>query len=92
MWGGLAAPGNGGSEMSPAREMLLRDARAAGYVISAGSAGETVIVRTIGVNGTTTRRRGIVIFDDGTAIRVDVDLSVAAGMRSYRDMRAVLGI
>lgn len=77
--------------MTRAREQLLRDAKNAGYQVThMGTV--TLVTRTVRVNHTATRTVGLEIFEDGTAYRVDVDLSVAAGIRSYKVMREVLGI
>lgn len=68
---------------------LIFDAHQAGYDVFADGT-TTLIVRRIG------RRempKGLRIYDDGTAIDLSVgDLGVAKGIRSYKDMRAVLGL
>lgn len=73
------------------REKLIEDARAAGWTIKQDGR-ETIIVKTIKVNKTKTRKDGLVIYEDGVAIRIGVDLAVAKGIQSDKEMRAALGL
>jgi hypothetical protein len=70
---------------------LTQDAKAAGYSVREES-GHVYISKNVMINQYKTRVAGIVVYADGTAIRLDVDLAVASGMRSYKAMRAALGI
>ena len=80
---------------SALRSKLYADATAAGYTVTRESGGHVDIVRR--AKPTRNYPRGMIlagirIYEDGTAVRLDVDLSVAAGMRSYAVMRKVLGL
>jgi hypothetical protein len=79
------------SNLSRKLTSLIADAAQAGYAAE-WSRSDLYLVKTVKVNKTTTRRVGLWITEDGTAFRLDVGLSVAAGIRSYKTMRAVLGI
>lgn len=70
------------------RAKLLEDARAAGYAIE-DAHGSVCITKSI---GRWSNRVGLLLFPDGTAYRVDIDLSVAKALRSYREMRQHLGL
>lgn len=70
---------------------LLTDAAKVGYTVFRNGS-STRITRTIKVNKTATREVGIVIHQDGTAYRIDVTSEIAAGVRSYKVMREILGI
>lgn len=67
---------------------LIEDAKAAGYVVTQDET-TTLITKRV---GRWNQVYGIVLFGDETAILADVQLDVAKGMRSYRDMRKALGI
>ncbi len=71
---------------------LTEDATAAGYeVFRDGTA--TVIRKYVKLNKSKkTRVAGLIVYEGGTAFRLDVDLSVAAGIRSFADMRSSLGL
>lgn len=77
--------------MGRKRDKLIEDAKAAGYTVEARGR-ETIIVKTIKVNKTKTRKDGLVIYEDGVAIRIGIDLAVARGIQSDKEMRAVLGL
>ena len=70
---------------------LIEDAKDAGYeVVRKGE--ETTIYKLVKVNGSASRSFGIWINDGNTAIQLDTDLSCAKCIRSYKDMRSILGI
>ena len=72
--------------MNARLEALCHAAQKNGYSIHENN--ETVeITKTV---GRWHKRQGIVIYPDGTAFDVTVDLSAAKGLRSYDDMRSVL--
>jgi hypothetical protein len=75
------------------RLRLYFDAMAAGYTVSQEAGGGATITRRAKPTRNYPKGRvlaGIRIYEDGTAFRMDVDLTVAAGMRSYATMRKVL--
>ena len=75
---------------TPRRRQLISDAKAAGFTVTLGDdVSPTTILRT-SKSGRITR--GLVIFAEGTAYDATVRLDVARGLRSYADMRAVLGL
>lgn len=74
--------------MTTQRAKLIEDAEKAGYTVVI-RAGTTRIYKTC---GRWNESRGIDICEDGTALRIDVRADIAKGMRSYKDMREVLGI
>jgi hypothetical protein len=67
---------------------LINDAKKAGYTVTR-SGDDIAIIKRV---GRWKKPRGIYIYGDGTAFDVSVHLGVAKGIRSYRDMRAVLEI
>lgn len=75
--------------MTKALEKLLGDAKAAGYTVRVDGAGNIDIFKS-----TVTGRivQGLVLYPDGTAFDATVDLSVTKGIRSYKEMRMVLGL
>jgi hypothetical protein len=73
-------------KITPRRQRLLDDAQKAGYSIEI-QAHEIRITKQV-----RNKKKGLVIYVDGTAFDITVDIRVAKGIRSYRDMRAVLGI
>jgi hypothetical protein len=76
--------------MTPRRQRLIDDARDAGFAVTIGDdSSPTTILRT-SKRGRTTK--GLMIYPDGTAFDATVRLDVARGLRSYADMRAVLGL
>ena len=75
--------------MTPARQQLLAAAAAAGYTVTTDRRGHTQIIKRV---GRWRKPYGLVIYADGTAVRADVDLGVAAGVRDYKTMRIILGI
>lgn len=77
------------SAFSPAKRALIEDAKRAGYSVRRDDYQVAIVRRH---KGTGRVLQGIVLYQDGTAIRADVDLSVATGMRSDADMRAVLSL
>jgi hypothetical protein len=72
------------------RAALIADAKAAGYDVIAD--GTTLRIVRMDRRSKGRPLRGIVLYETGTAFDATVDLSVARGMRSYADMRKVLGI
>jgi hypothetical protein len=73
--------------MTPRMTSLIADAKRAGYRVTTKGT-TTVILKLV---GRWNRPHGLLIYDDGTAIDVSVEhLDVAKGLRSYKDMRAVL--
>jgi hypothetical protein len=70
---------------------LLSDAEKAGYTVKK-NAGGWVIHRPTKVNQHASEQNGLQLFEDGTAVRLGVDLGAAAGLRSHNDMRQVLGL
>lgn len=72
------------------REALLRDARAAGMeVVEKGSTADIIAKR----NARTGRvLKGLRLFDNGTAVDMTVDLSVAKAIRGDRTIRKMLGL
>ena len=74
--------------MTRNRRNLLTDAEAAGFTVTHESSRTTILRHS----KTGRLLRGLVIFDDGTAVDATVRLDVAKGLRSYADMRAVLNI
>lgn len=76
--------------LTPAKQQIVDDAVSAGYVREDGES-------WIGLVKRSKHRKprvpaGIRLYRDGTAFRLDVDLGVAAGIRSHAAMRAQLGI
>ncbi len=75
-----------GDASTPRKRALLLAALAAGYhVVPSGKSVEITkrTPRTI---------TGIVLYENGTAFDASVDLSVARGIRSYAEMRKLLGL
>jgi hypothetical protein len=81
-------PPNGVETMTNKLHNLLEDAKAKGFTVET----EGTKIRISKRVGRWSEIRGIELFDDGTAFDLSVDLSVTRGMRSYEDMRSVLGI
>lgn len=78
---------------------LLDDARAAGWTVAVDGRGATTVYKEVACGGRTragqpprTRRKGLFIYDDGTAFVLGIDLGIAAGIRSLAAMRRVLEI
>ncbi|MHC4776946.1 MAG: hypothetical protein ACYTFG_00065 [Planctomycetota bacterium] len=74
--------------MTPRRKQLLEDARRAGYQVQVAEEGHIEIVRRHARTGAILH--GLVIYPNGTGFDAAVPLSVARGMRSYRDFRSTL--
>lgn len=77
------------SAFSPAKQRLIADAQDAGYEVERDGAQVEVVRRH---KRTGSILQGIVLYQDGTAIRCDVDISIATGMRSNAEMRDVLSL
>jgi hypothetical protein len=75
--------------MTPARQQLLAAAAAAGYTVTTDRRGHTQIIKRV---GRWRKPYGLAIYADGTAVRLDCDFGVAAGIRDYHTMRVILGI
>lgn len=80
-------------------DTLLDDARAAGWTVAVDGRGATTVYKEVACGGRVragrpprTRRIGLLIYDDGTAFVLGIDLGVAAGIRSLAAMRRVLEI
>jgi hypothetical protein len=68
---------------------LINDATRAGFSVET-KGGETYIIKRV---GRWKKATGLVIYGDGTAFDVTVEnLGAAKGLRSYKDMRTILGI
>ena len=67
-------------------QSLLDDAESAGYTINQGST--IKIYKSRGSRIT----NGIEIYQDGTAIRMGVDLTVTKAIRGYKEMRRALDL
>lgn len=76
-------------EATKKKREFLQEARDAGYRIQHEDDGTVRITKDY---GPWKKQYGIRIHPDGTAFDITVDLSVAKGLRSYRDMRRVLCI
>jgi len=73
--------------MTKNKKDLIESARNAGFEIRYDDEG-AVYIRKRYANGKISR--GLVIYADGTAIDLTLDLSVAKGIRSYKTMRGLL--
>lgn len=76
-------------KLSKAKQTIVDDARAAGYTIEEEETAIYIYKREKRWNKI---KKGLVIYQSGTAFRMDVDPSVATGIRSHQDMRDNLGI
>jgi hypothetical protein len=76
--------------MTQRKQQLIDDAKAAGFTVVTSESGVVRIRKTHKGNGRVLR--GLDLYPDGTAIDATLDLSVAKGVRSYADMRAILGV
>lgn len=72
-----------------AKSRLLEDARDAGYDIEWHGVHVNIVKRTPKTRKIT---YGIKLCEDGTAFRIDVDLGVTTTIRTFKQMRDVLGI
>lgn len=77
-------------KLTSAKQQIVDDALKAGYSFEDGEYSVDLVrfskhkqPRLLG---------GVRIYQDGTAVRLDIDLAVATGIRSHASMRAVLGI
>lgn len=76
--------------MTTEKTTLIEDAARAGYSVEPQKDGTTIaIVKRV---GRWKKLSGLMLYNDGTAIRLDVDLSVALAIRSVKAMRNILGI
>jgi hypothetical protein len=71
---------------------LIADAEKAGYAVKDMGDSGVVLSRPVKAKKAATRLEGLWIAGDGVAIRLDIDLAVATGIRSHKKMRKVLGI
>ena len=78
--------------MSPQRQQLIADARAAGYEVRHDEAEGTTRIVVRRHRGTGAILQGVAIYHDGTAIDLTVDLGVARGMKSYKIIRRHLDL
>ncbi len=78
------------SAQSPRLQALIEDARKAGYEIKTEPNGTVAIFRKH--KGTGTILQGLLIHPNGTAIDSSVRPDIAKGLRSFGDMRKVLGL
>lgn len=74
--------------MTANMKALTEDATKAGYTVELDGTDIRIVKRV----GRRKKLEGIVISETGTALLIDVRLDVAKGMRSYKDMRRVLGL
>ena len=65
---------------------IINDAKARGLRV------EESQMRCLVSTGKTNRAVGVMIYEDGTAYRSDIDLSLCLTIRSQREMRSILGI
>jgi len=65
---------------------IINDAKARGLRV------EESQTRCLVSTGKTNRAVGVMICEDGTAYRSDIDLSLCLTIRSQREMRAILGL
>jgi ribosomal protein L28 len=70
---------------------LCSAASAVGYTVSTSDSG-ILIYKTVRVNKTATKKVGLWVAPNGTALDLSVDLSVVKGIRSYKEMRKILKI
>lgn len=65
---------------------IINDAEGRGFRVEEAS------TRCMISTGKTSRAVGIMICEDGTAYRSDIDLSLCLAIRSQREMRSILGL
>jgi len=65
---------------------IINDAKARGLRV------EEAQMRCLVSTGKTNRAVGVMIYEDGTAYRSDIDLSLCLTIRSQREMRSILGL
>jgi hypothetical protein len=65
---------------------IINDAKARGLRV------EESQMRCLVSTGKTNRAVGVMIYEDGTAYRSDIDLSLCLTIRSQREMRSILGL
>lgn len=68
---------------------LIEDAEAAGFTAKVDADGQVAITKKV---GRWRKDVGLVVYGCRTAFDVTVAPNVAKGLRSYKDMRIVLGI
>jgi len=78
-----------GPTMTPQLQKLVADAKAAGYTVERRNDHLDIVKRHKGHGKV---YRGLRIWEDGMGMNIMVRLDVARMMRSYRDMRACLGL
>ena len=74
--------------MRDSRKKLIQDAKDAGYTVRTDDDGTVEIFKSRGTHIT----RGLSMWPNGTATRMDTDLTVCGSIRRLVDMRAVLGL
>ena len=77
-------------KLTVAKQQICDDAMRAGYVREDGE--YSIDLVKYSKHKQPIVLAGLRIYQDGTAIRLDIDLRVASGIRSHAVMRAVLGI
>ena len=76
--------------LSMQKQALIDDARAAGFIVQPGDSG---VIKVFKMHPKTKHiTTGLMLFPDGTAIRMDIDLTVSTAIRSVDVMRKVLGL
>ena len=78
--------------MSPQRQQLIADARAAGYEVTHDKADGSTCIVARRHRRTREILQGVIIYYDGTAIDLTVDLGVARGMKSFKTIRRHIGL
>jgi hypothetical protein len=73
--------------MTSNMQKLTTDATKAGWTVRQSGSATTITKPTLGK-----KLKGIEITETGTAYDITVDLSVARGVRSYKEMRIILGL
>jgi hypothetical protein len=77
-------------KITPAKKQIIDDAVSAGYAREDGEFSVDLV--KLSKHKKPRVLAGLRIYQDGTAVRLDIDLSIAIGIRSHAGMRAVLGI
>lgn len=76
--------------MSLAKQQIISDAILAGYILKTGES----FIDLVKPDQRHPHRiaSGLRIYQDGVAVRLDVELSLALGIQSHAQMRKILGI
>jgi hypothetical protein len=80
------------ASLTPARISLIEDARKAGFIAEIDPNGYFRIYKEVCNGARPASRKGVCMYEDGTAFVIGVDLRVAKGMRSFKEIRSALGI